>query len=222
MATLSDRKSEIDSNLIRVDKLASDIEAKRIEHSFLISDVNVKQLKLAELNDNVNLFTEDFQSYLAQSKSQEKVYLILFFLVFFVLFCVAYSLVMGAVDLTVKYRLEKDMDIYVVFLTRLPYVLIATALIAACSRILHVLFSEIVDLYAGRRDLATISIVARDVSGAIGKDVGFDADSIYERRVYLKMELLKSFLGKHIGDFDYKEKAIPASEATIKQESESD
>ena len=97
------------------------------------------------------------------------------------------------------------MSVWIIFLTRIPFVLIALALLEVCGYVVGRLFSEIIRINRQRLALSKLSIIARDVSVAAAQNLEFDNDQLYEKEVKLKMEMLRAYMTEDLGlDFEYK------------------
>jgi len=115
------------------------------------------------------------------------------------------ALFSGAVDLTQLWKEQENVSISTVFLTRIPFVIIALALLEVCGYVVGRLFSGIIRINRQRLSLSKLSIVARDVSVAAAQNLELDSDQMYENEVRLKMELLRGHMTDDLGaEFEYK------------------
>jgi len=58
-----------------------------------------------------------------------------------------------------------------------------------------------------------MTIIAKDVSDAAANNLDFTTEEVYERRAYLKMELLKELLKNYISkDYQYRKMVSPTNE----------
>ena len=76
---------------------------------------------------------------------------------------VLWSLFSSAIDLTQLWRIEDDVNVWTIFLTRIPFVLVAIALVEACGFIVGRLIFEIVKINRQRLEFSKLSIIAKDV-----------------------------------------------------------
>lgn len=169
----------------------------------LAVETSEKQNRLRELSNNVNLFSEEFSSFSDHGAKQTKVFIGLAIIPLTIIVALTVQLLMGAVDLSVKYIEQPDLDLLTVFVTRLPYLTVCGSILAVCYSVCRFLFNRISDIYAERLDFAKIGILAKDITFASSKDLSFTDHDLYESRTYLKIELLKSYLNGNIGAFVY-------------------
>jgi hypothetical protein len=130
-----------------------------------------------------------------------------------VLLLVLNKLFSNAVDLTQLYKSEADIDVWTVFLTRIPFVLVAITLIEVCGFVVGRLVFEVIRINRQRIEFAKLSIIAKDVStaSAVGLDEMSESD-IHERETKLKMELLREHMKNFVGtEFEYKGTGLVAA-----------
>jgi hypothetical protein len=106
-----------------------------------------------------------------------------------------------------------------VFVTRLPYLTICGSILAVCYSALIFLFNRISIIYAERLDFSKIGIIAKDVASASANGLGFSDQELYEARTYLKIEMLKSYLGGNIGTFAYSKRELNSEKEEEKKAS---
>ena len=105
------------------------------------------------------------------------------------------SLILGAADLTTVIAKDDDnINILALLVSRLPYVLIASAIIYASYRLARLFISEIMNINRQRLSLTKISIIAKDVSQAAEHDLGMSESEVYTLRLKAKMAMM----GDHI------------------------
>lgn len=226
-------KKKIDDGIDRANTELRSIEARNeaanSSHSRAQSqltalniEIGEKEKKLKDLNEDVNLFTEDFRSYISQTRAQEWLYVSILALPVFVICAIAYQLLSGAVDLTFRFQRE-NIDIIALLSSRLPYVFAVVAIVAAATKVVQLFGRELINLHEGRRNLAQISIIARDVSDAEAIQVGLSKSEIYDRRMALKMDLLKSHISGMMNKYRYaanKKFESPPAEPTMENSTE--
>ncbi|WP_198119570.1 hypothetical protein [Massilia rhizosphaerae] len=169
----------------------------------LAVETSEKETRLRELSSNVNLFSEEFSSFSDHGAKQSKVFIGLSIVPLAIIIILTTQLLMGAVDLSVKYVKQPNLDLLTVFVTRLPYLTICGSILAVCYSAFRFLFNRISSIYAERLDFAKIGILAKDVTFASANDLLYSDHELYEARTYLKIEMLKSYLSGNIGAFVY-------------------
>jgi hypothetical protein len=169
----------------------------------LAVETSEKESRLRELSNNVNLFSEEFSSFSDHGAKQTKVFIGLSIVPLTIIAILTAQLLMGAVDLSVKYVKQPDLDLLTVFVTRLPYLVVCGSILAVCYSAFHFLFNRISSIYAERLDFAKIGILAKDITYASSINLLYNDHELYEARTYLKTEMLKSYLSGNIGAFVY-------------------
>jgi len=205
-------KSQIDANgkqeaelLSRIDGHEDTIDKKKNEISTLNGEVSKKNQDLKSLKNDINIFPTEIREFVNQGERSIVRYSILGLIPLGVLSVVTWLLWNNAADLTVLYRKDASIDIWTVFLSRLPYVAISAFLIAVSFKLVERFIEQVIRINDQRLNLSKIAIIAKDVSDASLNDLDLSDEESYERRTYLKMELLKEHLKNYISDdFEYK------------------
>ena len=111
--------------------------------------------------------------------------------------------------MTQVWRLDEGVDVWTVFLTRLPFVVVALAVIEACSSVVGRLVFEIVRINRQRTEFAKLSIIAKDVSTASADVSELPEEQVFEQETKLKMQLLREHMKSYHGkEFEYKGSAL--------------
>ncbi|MFC6280692.1 MULTISPECIES: hypothetical protein [Polaromonas] len=169
----------------------------------LAIETSEAERRLRELTNNVNLFSEEFSSFSDHGAKQARTFIWLSIVPLAIIVILTAQLLMGAVDLSVRYVKEPNIDLLTIFVTRLPYLTICGSILAVCYSAVLFLFNRISVIYAERLDFSKIGIVAKDVASASANGLAFSDEQLYEARTYLKIEMLKAYLGGNIGAFTY-------------------
>jgi len=169
----------------------------------LAVETSEKESRLRELSSNVNLFSEEFSSFSDHGAKQTKVFIGLSIVPLVIIVILTVQLLMGAVDLSVKYVRQPDLDLLTIFVTRLPYLAVCGSILAVCYSAFNFLFNRISSIYAERLDFAKIGILAKEIASAASSNLPYSGHELYEARTYLKIEMLKSYLSGNIGAFVY-------------------
>jgi len=172
----------------------------------LALETSEKQNRLRELSNNVNLFSEEFSSFSDHGAKQTKVFIGLSIVPLIIIALLTSQLLLGAVDLSVKYVKQPNLDLVTIFVTRIPYLTVCGSILAVCYSAFHFLFNRISSIYAERLDFAKIGIIAKDVASASAERLPYSDHELYEARTYLKIEMLKSYLSGNIGTFTYQKR----------------
>lgn len=204
---------QINSNETTVRNIDGEIAKGKQRLTELAVDTSEKENRLRELSSNVNLFSEEFSSFSDHGAKQAKVFIALSIVPLAIIVILTAQLLMGAVDLSVKYVEQPNLDLLTIFVTRLPYLTVCASILAVCYSAFYFLFNRISSIYAERLDFAKIGILAKDIASASSNNLAYNDHDLYEARTYLKIEMLKSYLSGSIGAFVYakrKEKANPS------------
>ncbi|MGX9524735.1 hypothetical protein ACXHWJ_06375 [Alcaligenes nematophilus] len=164
--------------------------------------------RLKELTSNVNLFSEEFSSFSDHGAKQANIFIWLAIIPILVIVALTIHLLIGAVDLSVKYTKEPNIDVFTVFVTRLPYLMVCGSILAVCYSIVKFLFERVSEIYAERLDFSKIGIVAKDISYASASGLNMTDEQVYEAKTYAKIEILKSYLSGNIGKYTYKKRQV--------------
>ncbi len=188
------------------------IEARE-QFNELSKQVQAKSSQLNELVKELRLFPAEIAGFIREGNRSIRHYLLIGMPFALILAIVTYRLFSSAVDLTQLWKQDPNVDIWTVFLTRIPFVVIALAILEVCGAILARLIFEIMRINRQRTEFSKLSIIAKDVStaaGSVGK--GMTAEKIFERETALKMELLREHMKNYVGtEFEYKGSGLIAS-----------
>lgn len=164
--------------------------------------------KLKELTSNVNLFSEEFASFSNHGSKQTTIFIGLSLIPLTIIALLSFQLLSGAVDLSIKYSQDPNIDLLTIFVTRIPYILVCGSILTVCYSLTKFLFNRISYIYAEKLDFSKISIIAKDVATASSNNTALPDEHLYESRTYLKIEMLKSYLSGNIGQFSYTQRSL--------------
>lgn len=194
---------QISANEATVRSIEGEVSKGKEELRALAVGTSEAERRLRELTNNVNLFSEEFSSFSDHGAKQVKIFIWLSIVPLFIILVLTVQLLMGGVDLSVKYVKEPKLDLVTVFFTRLPYLFVCGSILAVCYSAIRFLFNRISVIYAERLDFSKIGIVAKDVASASANGLSMTDEQLYEARTYLKIEMLKSYLSGNIGAYTY-------------------
>lgn len=173
------------------------------------SEIRRNVEKINELKREIRLFPSEIAGFVKEGNRNIFWYMTLSIPFIIVIFVVLNALFSGAVDLTQIWREEENIDIWTVFLTRLPFVIIAFALLEVCGYVVGRLVFEIIKINRQRLSLSKLSIIAKDISTAASHTLELSEDERFEKEVQLKMELLREHMKEYIGqEFQYQGTAV--------------
>ena len=223
VAALEREESEITS---RLEVVSDSIDKKKSDQRQLNSEISIAESELKHLKEEIRLFPSEISGFVKEGTGSVFRYSIMAAVPILVIVGVVASLFSGAVDLTVLHETEDSYELLSVLLTRLPFVLVSIAIIHACYRLAKVFISEIISINKQRLNLSKISIIATDVATAASDGLGFNDEELYQKRLEMKMELLREHMREYISaDYKYVAPANPNKESTVEgldDESEED
>lgn len=208
-------KNQITSMEANFRKIDGEISAGEKRLKLIAEETAVGERKLKDLTSNVNLFSEEFSSFSDHGAKQAKVFIGLSLIPLLIILLLTWQLLSGAVDLSVKYSQEPNIDLLTIFVTRIPYLVICASILGACYSLAIFLFNRITYIYSERLDFSKIGIIAKDVSTASADNLKISDQELLEARTFLKIEILKAYLSGSIGTFTYRFKKSP--DAQIKE-----
>ena len=164
---------------------------------------NEKDILKKNENDN-NLFAYELSEFLKEGSANIKLYTFISILPMALIFFLTYVLLNGTVELTTIYSLNKDMDISIVFWSRLPFVLVITSIIFVCYEVTKIFFKKVMEIHHQKLNFSKIGIIAKDVATSSFDGLDLDDNEKSELQTKLKMQLLREYLSRefHI-EHDY-------------------
>ncbi|AUJ64534.1 hypothetical protein B9057_09545 [Aestuarium zhoushanense] len=195
----------------RQDDLASiktAISGDRKIQASLLKEIKDAQKELNELKEELRIFPSEISGFVREGNRNIFWYVILSIPFVIILSIILRSLFSSAIDLTQLWKSE-DVDVWVIFLTRLPFVIVAITLIEACGYIIGRLFFEIVRINRQRLEFSKLSIIAKDVTTAAASKSEIDDTAQFEAETELRMNLLREHMKSYNeGDFSYQGSAL--------------
>jgi len=208
-ADISSGKNSLAEQSSRQEDLKSDIENRRSAKRNLETEISNKRADLDELTRQVRLFPSEITGFVREGNRNIYWYLAIGAPFLVLMAGVVASLFSKAVDLTQLWRVSDDVNVWVVFLARLPFVIVAVAIVEACGYIVGRLIYEIVRINRQRLEFSKLSIIAKDVTTASANVAEISEDRVFEEETKLKMELLREHMKSYSGsEFEYKGGAL--------------
>lgn len=187
----------------RIEAIEDSIDQKKKEQTALNDLKAENEQILRKLESDINMFPSELSSYEERADKNVKFYGLISAVPIIVLVIITAALFINAANLTDFYKDGNIKSILEVLLTRLPYVIICVAILGAIFKALSLLFFEVIEINRKRQELFKVSILATDISDAASHDLGFNNENLYQKRVALKMEMIKEHLKQNISH-DYK------------------
>ena len=186
---LEDQSSLIDEQIAK----------RQSERNGLGAKITEQQQNLSALQSDINMFPTELSGFTAQGAQNAKTYWVLATVPLSLLVVVTALLVLNAANLTTVFDEENNVKIWSILITRLPYVLISTAIITVAYKLAKICITEIIKINQQRLNLSKISIIATDVSASA--EDGLDdlsSEQLYDLRTKMKMQLLRDHLKEYI------------------------
>lgn len=225
--------SEVGKSRAQLDKLTADMSAKEAAISALQSQVEDVNLKLAELkadsasestklkkaqeerNDiilQLRNYPAQITGFINEGNRGIRWYVGLAVPFAIILIFVTFRLINGSLDLIQSLPLPEGVSIWSALLVRLPFVLLALAIIEVSGSICARMMFEVVKINRQRLDFSKISIIAKDVTKTSSGETSLSDDEIFEREVALRMDLLREHMKSYTGtEFEYRGSNIGAA-----------
>lgn len=206
---ISKREEAISALDERRSQIQEIIAERTTEREGLAKDVAELKQDLRALEDDVNMFPTEIGAFVSQGGQNIGTYWKLATVPIALMVIVTGLLVFNAANLTTVFDEVEGAKIWSILLTRIPYVIIATAIIMASYKLARVLILEIMRINQQRLNLSKISIVATDASNTSQEGLTELSDrELYELRTDLKMQLLRDHLKEYLSsDFRYQGKS---------------
>lgn len=179
--------------------LEEGIENRQTINSSLSKDIVKSKLELSSLQDDINMFPTEISGFVSQAAQTTKHYWVCAAAPILLLVIITILLLFKAANLTTIMDENDNVRIFSIIATRMPYVLIATAIVGAAYKLAYFLIKEIIRINQQRLNLSKISIIAADVSNASveGLTKMTDIQKI-EFRTKLKMEMLRDHMKDYL------------------------
>lgn len=172
----------------------------------LNQNISNEEQDLKKLVADKNIFSTEMAEYIKQANKHITTYFLLSLIPWLLILCISILIFNNTADLSTIYNSRDDVDVFTIFLTRLPFALITISILFVAYEISKVFVQNMMKIQSQKRVFAKIGIVAKDVadSSILGIE-GLAENDKFELRTKLKMDLLKSHLSNDIGEnYEYK------------------
>ncbi|MEQ8432175.1 MAG: hypothetical protein RLN94_05645 [Roseovarius sp.] len=175
------------------------LKERNAERSALATEIADMKQELRSLQDDINMFPTEISGFVSQAAQNTKSYWWLALVPIGLLVIMAALLVVNAANLTTVIDEHENARIFSILATRIPYVLITTAIIGAAYKLAAMLIREVMRINQQRLNLSKISIIATDVSKA--SEEGLESltdEDIFALRTRLKMDMLRDHMKDYL------------------------
>ncbi|AZV79762.1 hypothetical protein EBB79_19040 [Parasedimentitalea marina] len=180
------------------------IAEREEERKLLSQSIVAGKSELQGLRENINMFPTEISAFVEQGADNIRSYWKMAVVPIATIVLISGLLVFNAANLTTVLDEVENARIWSILVTRMPYVIVSSAIIAASLKLSLIFVGEIMRINQQRLNLSKISIIANDVSKASETDLVFSEEERHTLRTQLKMELLRDHLKDYITrDFNY-------------------
>lgn len=175
------------------------IAERNAERSGLATEITEMKQELRSLEADINMFPTEISGFVSQAAQNTSTYWKLSLIPIALLVIMALLLVINAANLTTVIDEYDNARIFSILVTRIPYVVIATAIITASYKLTELFVGEIMRINQQRLNLSKVSIIATDVSKA--SEEGLETlsnEEIYALRNGLKMDMLRDHMREYL------------------------
>jgi archaellum component FlaC len=185
---------QIKDRAAKIEDIEANIESLLETRRHIRDDIETDTVDLNTLKKKIRLFPSEIAGFVEEGSRNIKNYLLLSIPFVLILGVVLWSLFSSSIDLTQLWRLETEVDIWTIFLTRVPFVLVAIALVETCGFIVGRLIFEIVKINRQRLEFSKLSIIAKDVVTSTSNDKTMTELELFTEETKLKMTLLQEHM----------------------------
>lgn len=189
--SISDLESRLESN-------KQDVSRYSQTRNSLVKSIENKKKTLAALEANINLFPSEIAGFADQGSTNVQLYTRIAALPIFIIAVLFVFLISGAADLTTKIVYTRDLNIPALLVSRAPYVAISITIITVCYYLARMFVLEIIRVNRQKLSLTKISVVSKDDSYSLEDGLSLTDNEKYERRLRLKMDLMRDHLKDYI------------------------
>jgi uncharacterized phage infection (PIP) family protein YhgE len=175
------------------------ITERNAERSALAAEIAEMKQELRSLQDDINMFPTEISGFVSQAAKNTSMYWWLSVVPIVLLVVMAALLVSNAANLTTVIDEHENARIFSILVTRIPYVVIATAIIGAAYKLATLFVGEIMRINQQRLNLSKVSIIATDVSKASAEGLeDLSDEEIFALRTRLKMDMLRDHMKEYL------------------------
>ena len=205
ISQIESRESSRENLKQQVLDLQKSIETRSEERRNLVADIDERRLELTSIRDEIGLFPSEISEFVKEGKRNIGLYLGLSVPLFLVLIGIAGLLFGDALDLVKIWETNADVRVWDLFLTRLPFVIVAVTVLEVCGYGIGKILSEIFRITRQRLSLSKLGIIAKDVTAAATFDEELTKEERIQFQTELKMQLLREHIKEEVGEeFQYR------------------
>jgi hypothetical protein len=211
---LNQAKELIASAEARSTQVEDQINQKTEQAKHLNAQIVAREGELRSLKNDISLFPVEISGFAREGISAVYKYIFMGLIPSAILAFLAFELYNNAQEFQYLSR-RPGVSIWELLLSRLPYVVVTVMIVEVCFRVLRMFMVEVIAIFRQRLNLSKLSVIAKDVTDAALEGTSLSDDERFERRLRLKMMMLKEHLKEYLpGGFEYQEAKRPAKPGT--------
>jgi|GEM_PF-3790329 len=182
--------------------LENSLRQQNSEREQINEEISEKRAELSRLTSDTNLFSEEIRTFNIQSNTQKRIYFVFALLPITLLGVLCVDVFFHAsAYVSASLSWQETLNLLV---SRVPFLGASVAVAWAAYNLGRIFIQKVIDLDRQQLSFSKLAIIAREVSKSAAEDSGLSVDDEYERRVALKMTLIKAHLREELGhEFDY-------------------
>jgi len=175
------------------------IAERNSERTTLATQVTEQKQELRSLENDINMFPTEISGFVSQAAQNTGLYWKLAAVPIGLMIIMTGLLVFNAATLTTVIDENDNARIFSILVTRLPYVIIATAIIGAAYKLSAFLVSEVMRINQQRLNLSKVSIIATDISDASAEGLTeLGEEELWQLKTRLKMDMLRDHMKDYL------------------------
>jgi len=194
--------------------LKSNTDKLTEESRLLSTNIAKEEQKLKDLENNKNVFSDEFVDYVEASKKHTKLYASLATIPLAVIMGCSLILYMNSNSFLHRgsYSLQ---EVASDFLLRIPFSAATISVAFLSWKICEKLVSKCIEIHQAQRDLSKLLVIAKETVFSSSSELSISDEIKFKERIRLKVQMIKNHLKKEISsDFDYKIEAKEPDDAT--------
>ncbi|TNF16905.1 MAG: hypothetical protein EP320_00300 [Rhodobacteraceae bacterium] len=210
--SVTSTQSSLNESQNNLKDLGGEVDSLRQERRKINDEIKSLESKLNELTKEVRLFPSEIAGFVKEGNRNIYWYVGISIPFIIIIYIILSALFSSAIDLTQLWKREEGIDIWTVFLTRVPFVIVAITILEVCGYVVGRLIFEIIKINRQRLSLSKLSIIAKDVTTASAQNTDLSDEELFQKETELKMELLRDHMKEYVSEeFSYKGTAIQSA-----------
>lgn len=198
-ADIKKRQSTISDLHEQETQVGERIAERNAHRTALAKEIADQKQELRSLQNDINMFPTEISGFVTQAAQNAQSYWKLASVPIAIIVIVTILLIFNAANLTTVVDENDNARIFSILVTRLPYVIIATAIVGAAYKLAALLVSEIMRINQQKLNLSKISIIATDISDASADGLSqLSGEELWQLKTRLKMDMLRDHMKAYL------------------------